>query len=87
MTMNLYPLKTDVDGRALRNLRLRADDSGTVVWRMDRESGHVEEFLRLDSQPVRVGATANWRVGEQIFSPQRGCGCNHPMYTWVPTEG
>lgn len=86
MSMQLYPVKAKVDGAVVRNLRLRANGSGTVVWRLDRESGEVHEFVRTEAQPERVGATQNWRVGDVVFEPQRGCGCNHPMYTWVPPE-
>ncbi len=87
MAMHLYPVKTKSDGVILRNLRLRSDDAGTVVWQFDKATGDVHEYLRTDTQPERVGATQNWRVGELVFEPQRGCGCNHPMYTWVPPEG
>jgi hypothetical protein len=84
--MHLYPVKAKVDGAVVRNLRLRANESGTVVWQMVRDSGEVHELLRTDGQPERVGATQNWRVGGVVVEPQRGCGCNHPMYTWVPPE-
>jgi len=84
--MNLYPVKAKVDGALVRNLRLRADESGTVVWQMVRDSGEVQELIRVPDQPERVGATQNWRVGDVVVEPQRGCGCNHPMYTWVPPE-
>lgn len=86
MAMHLYPVKTNSDGTIVRNLRLRSTDDGTVVWRFDKATGEVDEFVRVDGQPERVGATQNWRVGELVFEPQRGCGCNHPMYTWVPPE-
>lgn len=86
MAMNLYPVKAKVDGALVRNLRLRADESGTVVWQMVRDSGEVQELIRVPDQPERVGATQNWRVGDVVVEPQRGCGCNHPMYTWVPPE-
>lgn len=86
MAMHLYPVKTTTDGNIVRNLRLRSTDDGTVVWRFDKATGEVNEFVRVDGQPERVGATQNWRVGELVFEPQRGCGCNHPMYTWVPPE-
>ena len=85
-TLNLYPVKTRTDSGLVRNLRLHADDSGTVVWQMDRGSGEVTELIRTDSGPERVGATQNWRVGDLVLEPQRGCVCNHPMYTWVPPE-
>jgi len=84
--MHLYPVKTTTDGNIVRNLRLRSTEDGTVVWRFDKATGEVNEFVRVDGQPERVGATQNWRVGELVFEPQRGCGCNHPMYTWVPPE-
>jgi hypothetical protein len=86
MAMHLYPVKTTTDGNIVRNLRLRSTEDGTVVWRFDKATGEVNEFVRVDGQPERVGATQNWRVGELVFEPQRGCGCNHPMYTWVPPE-
>ena len=86
MAMNLYPVKAKVDGALVRNLRLRADESGTVVWQMVRDSGEVQELILVPDQPERVGATQNWRVGDVVVEPQRGCGCNHPMYTWVPPE-
>ena len=84
--MHLYPVKTKADGAVVRNLRLRSTDKGTVVWEFDKATGEVHEFLRVDGEAERVGATQNWRVGEFVFEPQRGCGCNHPMYTWVPPE-
>lgn len=84
--MNLYPVKTKADGKQIRNLRLRSDDSGTVVWQMDRATGEVDELVRTDEAPARVGASQSWRVKGLVFEPQRGCGCNHPMYTWVPPE-
>ena len=86
MAMNLYPVKAKVDGALVRNLRLRADESGTVVWQMVRDSGEVQELIRVPDQPERVGATQNWRVGDVVVEPQRGCGCNHPKYTRVPPE-
>lgn len=86
MTMNLYPIKTKVTGTQVRNLRLRADDSGTVVWQLNRATGEVDEFVRTNELPERVGASQNWRVGEFVFEPQRGCGCSHPMYAWIPPE-
>ena len=84
--MDLYPVKVTAEGKLIRNLRLRSDETGTVVWQFDRQSGEVTEFLRIDHRAERVGATQNWRVGDYVFEPQRGCGCNHPMYTWVPPE-
>lgn len=84
MELDLYPVKTAVGQRQVRNLRLRARDNGTVVWQLDRDSGEVVELLRTGDTPRRVGATQNWQVGDHVFLPQRGCGCNHPMYTWTP---
>lgn len=86
MELHLYPVKAKVDDAIVRNLRLRATDRGTVVWQLDRESGDVHEFLRSDGPPERVGATQSWQVEGTVFDPQRGCGCNHPMYTWVPPD-
>lgn len=84
--LNLYPVKTNSAEGVVRNLRLRANHAGTVVWRLDRDTGEVNEFARSTQAPERVGATQNWRVEGQVFEPQRGCGCNHPMYTWIPPE-
>ena len=84
MELNLYPVKTKDGTGVLRNLRLRSNGFGTIVWQLDRESGEVAEFVRTDSSAERVGATQKWRVGDFVFEPQRGCGRNHPMYTWVP---
>lgn len=84
--VNLYPLKTTIGGSVVRNLRLRARDDVTVVWRVDRASGAASEVVRVNKLPERVGATQNWRVGDLVFEQQRGCGCNHPMYTWVPPD-
>lgn len=86
MTMDLYPVKAKVDGIVVRNLRLQANQAGTVVWQFDRDTGDVSEFVRIDAQPERVGMTQSFRVGDVVYDPQRGCGCNHPMYTWVPPE-
>lgn len=86
MKLDLYPVRTKVEGGLVRNLRLRTRESGTVVWQLDKESGEVSEFIRIESVPERVGATQNWRVGDYVFEPQRGCGCNHAMYTWVPPD-
>ena len=86
MNLDLYPVKTKADAGQLRNLRMRSRDSGTVVWQLDKETGEVSEFMRSESVPERDGATQNWRVGAYVFELQRGCGCNHPMYTWVPPD-
>lgn len=86
MELDLYPVKTKAVSGLLRNLRLRSREAGTVVWYLDRDSGEVAEFIRIETAPERVGATQKWRVGDYVFEPQRGCGCNHPMYTWVPPE-
>lgn len=53
MTMNLYPVKAKVDGIVVRNLRLQANQAGTVVWQFDRDTGDVSEFVRIDAQPER----------------------------------
>lgn len=86
MDLNLYPVKAKVGSRQLRNLRVRARSSGTVVWQRDRESGEVVELIRTEATPERVGATQKWRLADVVLEPQRGCGCNHPMYTWVPPD-
>ena len=82
--MNQYPVKSTVDGTIVRNCRLVADDTGTTVWHWDKDQGAATVLLRVDEQPRRVGATQKWQVGDLVFEPQRGCGCQHPMYTFVP---
>lgn len=82
--MNQYPVKTAVDGQIVRNCRLVADENGTTVWRWDREQATATVLRRTETQPERVGATQKWRVDDLVFEPQRGCGCQHPMYTFVP---
>lgn len=84
--MDHYPVKARTAGHVARNLRLRSDAHGAVVWQFNRETGDVEEFIRTDQPATRVGATQNWKVGDFVFEPQRGCGCNHPMYSWSPPE-
>ena len=82
--MNLYPVKTTVDGQIVRNCRLITDETGTTLWRWDKNAGTATIYRRLDEQqPTRVGATQNWQVGDLVIEPQRGCGCSHPMYTFV----
>ena len=87
MQMDLYPAKATKNGAVTRNLRVRVNPGGTIIWQMDRSTLVVSEFLRTESPPTRVGASQRWQVGEVTFEPQRGCGCNHPMYTWVPPDG
>ena len=84
--LNLYPVKASMHDGIVRNLRLRSWADGSVVWQMDKESGVVTELLRTDEPAERVGATQKWKVGSLVLEPQRGCGCNHPMYTWIPPE-
>ena len=86
MDLDLYPVRTSTDAGLSRNLRLRSRGSGTVVWQLDKKSGEVAELIRTETVPERVGASQRWQVGDYVFEPQRGCGCNHPMYTWVPPE-
>lgn len=82
--MNLYPVKTIIGGKIIRNCRLTTDDGGTTLWRWDKESGAAVELLRVTTQPTRIGATQNWQIEDLVIEPQRGCGCSHPMYTFVP---
>lgn len=82
--MNLYPVKTTVDGQILRNCRLVAGPEGSTVWQWDREAGTAVVLRHSPDQPQRVGASQSWQVAEFVFDPQRGCGCQHPMYTFVP---
>ena len=82
--MNQYPVKATVDGSTVRNCRLVADDTGTTVWRWDKAQGTATVLVHVDHPPERVGATQKWQVAGLVFEPQRGCGCQHPMYTFVP---
>lgn len=82
--MNQYPVKTSVDGKIVRNCRLVADDHGTTVWHWDKDAGAAQVLRRVAERPERVGATQKWQVGDLVMEPQRGCGCQHPMYTFVP---
>lgn len=82
--MNQYPVKTIVGDKIIRNCRLTADDSGTTLWRWDKDSGAAVVLLRTTSRPTRIGATQNWQVADLVVESQRGCGCSHPMYTFVP---
>jgi hypothetical protein len=82
--MNEYPVKTKVDGQVVRNLRLVTDSGRTTLWRWDRSSAAATVLRELDGPPERVGATQRWQVGDLVVEPQRGCGCQHPMYTFVP---
>ena len=87
MAMNRYPVKVTVDGRMVRNCRLVAEDTGTTLWVWDKEFGRAVALLYSATQPERVGATQNWKVSHLVVEPQRGCGCSHPMYTFVPPAG
>ena len=84
--MNRYPMKARIDGQIVRSLRLVADDHSSTVWGWDRDAGTATELLHLDAPPERVGATTSWKVGDIVLDEQRGCGCNHPMYTWTPPD-
>lgn len=82
--MNLYPMKTSLDGSIVRNCRIVSDDAGTTVWHWDRDAGAATVLHASPLAPNRVGATQRWQVDDVVFEPQRGCGCQHPMYTFVP---
>ncbi len=82
--MNQYPVKTTVDGKIVRNCRLVAGDAGTTVWHWDKEAGTAVVLRQVGERPQRVGATQKWQVADLVMEPQRGCGCQHPMYTFVP---
>ena len=85
--LNQYPVKTTVDGAILRNCRLVSEDGHTVLWQWDRATGQASILRRLDTMPERIGATQTWQVADLLVEPQRGCGCQHPMYTFVPPVG
>lgn len=82
--MNLYPLKTTIDGTIVRNCRLVAEGGRSTVWQWDRDTAAGTVLVSTDGEPERVGASGRWRVGDVEMEPQRGCGCGHPMYRWVP---
>lgn len=82
--LNQYPVKTTVDGAVVRNCRLVSEDHRTTLWRWDKEAGTATVLRSTDGEPERVGATQAWRVADLVVEPQRGCGCSHPMYTFVP---
>lgn len=84
--MNQYPVKTTVDGKVVRNCRLVTGPGGTTVWHWDRDAGSAAVLRQAADAPVRVGATQKWQVADLVFEPQRGCGCQHPMYTFVPPD-
>ena len=85
--MNQYPVKTTIDGKVVRNCRLVSGAEGTTAWQWDRDAGAAVVLRRVQDAPERVGATQKWQVGDLVFEPQRGCGCQHPMYTFVPPAG
>jgi hypothetical protein len=82
--MNQYPVKTIIDGRIVRNCRLVSEGQTTTLWRWDKVAGTAIVWLKTDDPPERIGATQNWKVGQLVVEQQRGCGCSHPMYTFVP---
>jgi hypothetical protein len=82
--VNQYPVKTTIEGRIVRNLRLVTDESGTTLWRWDVDQDAPAVLRSLGHAPERVGATQRWQVGDLVVEPQRGCGCSHPMSAFVP---
>lgn len=82
--MNQYPVKTTIDGQVVRNCRLVVDEAGTRLWRWDRDADKAVVLRATPDAPSRVGATQKWQVDGLVVEPQRGCGCQHPMYTFVP---
>lgn len=84
--MNRYPMKAHVEEKTVRNLRLVADDSTVTVWAWDPDAHTGRVVVAAAGPPERVGATTSWTVGDLVLEEQRGCGCSHPMYTWVPDQ-
>ncbi len=82
--MNQYPVKTIIGDKTIRNCRLTVDKNSTTLWRWDRESSSAVVLRRTTTGPIRIGATQNWKVADLVVEAQRGCGCSHPMYTFVP---
>lgn len=77
-------MKATVDGATIRNLRLVAEHGVATVWSWDRDLGRAVVLASQPGGAVRAGATQNWVVGDLLLEPQRGCGCKHPMYLFVP---
>ena len=84
--MNKYPMKTTIDGAIVRNLRLVAGEQGTTVWMWDRDADSAVPLRQSSKSPRRIGASQRWEVQDLVVEPQRGCGCQHPMHTFVPPE-
>jgi hypothetical protein len=84
--LNLYPLKTQINGRILRNLRLVVEGEQVILWTWDHDSQEAVALRSLRGKPTRVGATQLWQVDDLLLEPQRGCGCQHPMHTFVPPK-
>ena len=82
--MNQYPVKTTIGGRIIRNCRLVATDHTSTLGQWDREAGAATVLVEVPAAPQRIGASQRWKVGEVVIEPQRGCGCQHPMYGFVP---
>lgn len=82
--MNQYPMKTSVGGKIVRNCRLVVEDGQTTLWQWDRESDSAVVLLQSADGSGAEWASQKWIVGDLLIEPQRGCGCQHPMYTFVP---
>lgn len=82
--MNRYPMKATIDGAIVRNLRLVSENGRSTVWEWDAEASTGRTVVEIEGSPNRVGATTSWQVGDFVLDEQRGCGCSHPMYSWVP---
>ena len=82
--MNRYPMKAQIEAKTVRNLRLVADESAATVWAWDPDAQTGRVLVSAAGPPARVGATTSWTVGNLLLEEQRGCGCSHPMYAWVP---
>ena len=83
--LNLYPVKiTRPDGSIVRNCRLVCEGDQTTVYQWDVDQGAAIPLISADGQPDRVGATTSYELAGVRVDTQRGCGCSHPMYAWVP---
>ena len=83
--LNLYPVKiVDESGSITRNCRLVFEGDTTTVYRWDADAGTALPVITAPGRPDRVGATSSYEVAGQRVDPQRGCGCSHPMFAWVP---
>ncbi|HEY4378377.1 MAG TPA: hypothetical protein VGM93_14525 [Acidimicrobiales bacterium] len=77
---------TSPDGKIVRNCRLVYEHDTTTVYQWDAALGTANALLTAAGRPDRLGATTSYEVAGQRVDTQRGCGCSHPMFAWVPQQ-